>query len=271
LKNKGDDWLKLYKAHNADVSIDGDVLVFWAEDHYSAMVYVREKELNHTKAYIFDDMSLNEVLEEIGNEKIQDDFLVLLGKNDFDDAARLFWAKVFYNEWTVEEITDYPKDKEIYVCYPQFLSEVEDVEIVYINKNEPIESVFSELVLRESKHGGFRDFVLDASVNMSFNERFYCDEKGWVFDPRYRTELDYREDIKEKAKAANKTVDRFVDEFWLSNVNEFFKDNYHYEVQFKKYCLGLEIDFDDNFFFYVCNKLMSQGDWTKYDIRKVSN
>jgi hypothetical protein len=162
-----------------------------------------------------------------------------------------------------------PKECDMFVCYPKNFDRASEVVLISVPFSvRDIENyVMEQLVEIQCGKGYFRGYVIDKAVNCSLNELFYCDDKGWIFTDS----LEVRDDIKKKAIIANVSVGRFMDEFWLHNVNQFFYDNQVYKSKFINYITSDKgADFDEGFFFYVCKKLMQMGEWVTYpDIRKV--
>jgi hypothetical protein len=183
-------------------------------------------------------------------------------------------VRTVLNDWRVKEYL-VPKDRDVFVCYPKNLDRASDVRIisVLIGVSDVEEYVTNQLVKIESKEELFREHVLDKGVNMSFNEHFYSDAKGWIFDPYLSPDgfVELREDLKVKLLEENSNMYRYLDELWLDNVHDFFGDNEEYRDLFIEYITtDAEPDFDEGFYFYVCKKLMEIGDWISYqDIRKV--
>lgn len=163
------------------------------------------------------------------------------------------------------------RDSDVFVCYPSDMHKAEDVRIISVPHSvaDVEKYVMDRLAGIESNEDYFIEHVNDKGINMSFNERFYCDDKGWIFD--CTPPLDVREDIKIKSLEENTSINRYLDKFWLEKVHSFF-DNEEYRDLFIEYIMtNAEPDiFDEGFYFYVCKRLMEIGDWVKYeDIRKV--
>ncbi|WP_226087464.1 hypothetical protein [Mesobacillus sp. S13] len=178
-------------------------------------------------------------------------------------------VKTVLNNFKVEEIFA-PKECNAYVAYSRDMSSVDDVQIVFVPfEVQDIESyIMDQLIEAESQEELFREFVIDKGINMSFNEMFYCDDKGWIFS--YEPPLRLREDIEAKLMFEDISEGEFIDEFWLTSVSKFFEDKYYFKQFFEYITTNSEADFDEGFFFYVCKKLMKQGDWTVYeDLREV--
>jgi hypothetical protein len=259
--------MKLWKAWNSDVWDKKDVLVFWSEDQEAAYHYIREQELKSTKEYIFD-LTLNELFEEL--EEYKEKALNLIGVSDFDNLARLVWDKVYLKQWTLEELEH--KGKGVFVCYPDHISELDDVEIVFLgnvlDEETNYKNVIRELGKRESKRLNFIDYVNDRAVNCSFNESMFCDSKGYIFKPEMPFSL--REDIFASLNYDEKRIGKFLDEFWLNNVNSFFIGQPKHKAAFINYITSdIEPNFTDGFYFYVAEKLLSEKDWVEYEIKEI--
>lgn len=258
--------MKLYRACYVDIIDQKDVLVFFAENEEKAFEYIREQNVDNFVQYLIDDTCFGELLQEI--EPFYDKAMKFIAKKDFKNFARLYWMNIQKPLWTLEEI-DVQEDMDVYACYPKDVLEKDDVEIVFVDnslkdQDEIKEFVLNDLAYRESIRDQFRDFVNDKAINMSFNERFYCDEKGFVFAEGLPIRL--RDDVLEKFEHDESKLA----EFWLSNVNEFFEDNDTYRDGYIKYIITKkEPDFDDGFYFYIAKKLLENGDWIEYDIKKV--
>lgn len=173
------------------------------------------------------------------------------------------------DNWIAEQYT-IAKDVDVFICYPQDITHYQDVYLISVpfEIQDVQEYIINQLVEIESQEDYFREYINDIGVNMSFNERFY-DEDGYVFKPTLPIRV--RDDIKQKAKAVEKSVMDFVEEdIWLDNVSEFFRDNAEFRNQYLEYVYsGEEPFFEDEFYFYVCKKLMQNGEWTEFDIKKV--
>ncbi|MGG3683948.1 hypothetical protein [Aeribacillus composti] len=259
--------MKLYKAYYVDIYDEKDVLIFFAENEEKAFEYICEQNVDDFVKYLIDDTCFGELLEEI--EPFYNEAIQHIAKKDFEKFARLYWMNIQKPLWTLEEI-DVPEEMDVYACYPKDVLEKNDVEIVFVEKDLTDEDEIKEFVLnnianRESTKEQFRDFVNDKAINMSFNERFYCDEKGFIFAEGLPIRL--REDVFEKFEYDESKLS----EFWLNNVNEFFEDNDTYRDWYIEYITNKkEPDIlDDGFYFYVAKKLLENGDWIQYDIKKV--
>ncbi|MED1443047.1 hypothetical protein P4U24_14845 [Aeribacillus composti] len=259
--------MKLYRACYVDIYDEKDVLVFFAENEEKAFEYICEQNVDDFVQYLIDDTCFGELLEEI--EPFYNEAIQYIAKKDFENFARLYWMNIQKQHWTLEEI-DVSEEIDVYACYPKDVLEKDDVEIVYIEKDLTDEDEIKELVLidlayRESIREPFRDFVTDRAINMSFNERFYCDEKGFIFAEGLPIRL--RDDVLEKFGFDESKLS----EFWLNNVNEFFEDNDTYRDWYIEYITNKkEPDIlDDGFYFYVAKKMLENGEWIEYDIRKV--
>lgn len=172
------------------------------------------------------------------------------------------------SEWQIEQY--FPSyDSEVYKCIPREITKADDIQLVFVpfDVKNVEEYILDRLAEFESQEPYFQDHVLDRSINCSFNERFYCDDKGWMFSNA--VPLIVRKDIKVKSAKENMSVDQYIDEFWLSKVNEFFKDYQEFRNQYIQYITN-DGELDDEFFFYVAKKLMNTGEWITYeDIQKV--
>lgn len=173
-------------------------------------------------------------------------------------------------EWQVEEYF-VPKECDVFICYPKDMTCHNDVRLVTVPFSvQDVESyVMDQLIELESQEKYFRNHVNDKGINMSFNEMFYCDDKGWIFSNS--PPLDVREDIKEKAKAESKSLNKYIDDLWIDNIVKFFGDKLSYRNEYIAYVISDdEPSFSDEFYFYVCKRLMEIGQWVNYsDIRKV--
>jgi hypothetical protein len=172
-------------------------------------------------------------------------------------------------EWKTKEFI-VPPNCHVFVAYANEMTSEADAKIVYVPfEVQDIETyVMDQLIEFESREPNFREYVEDKGINMSFNEMFYCDDKGWIFncEPplRLRNDLDFRllfEDMDEG---------QFIDQLWETNVAKFFDDKYYYKQFYEYITTDQEADFNSSFYFYVAKKLMEQGEWVTYDdIREV--
>lgn len=259
--------MKLYKAYYVDIYDEKDVLIFFAENEEKAFEYICDQNVEDFVQYLIDDTCFGELLEEI--EPFYNEAIQYIAKKDFVKFARLYWMNIQKPLWTLEEI-DVPEEMDVYACYPKDVLEKNDVEIVFVEKDLTDEDEIKEFVLnnianRESIREGFRGFVRDKAINMSFNERFYCDDKGYIFADGLPIRL--RDDVLEKFGYDESKIS----DFWLNNVNEFFKENDTYRDLYIEYITtNKEPDIlEDGFYFYVIKKMLENGEWIEYDIRKV--
>ncbi|WML44068.1 hypothetical protein [Neobacillus sp. PS3-40] len=192
-------------------------------------------------------------------------------KLDFYNAP----VRTVLKDWIVEEYFVYSQC-DVFICYPKDLDRASDVRIISVpfEISNVEEYVMNQLVEMESHEENFREYVNDKSVNMSFNERFYIDSEGWIFDPYLNSDesVDVREDIKVRILEENSNINRYMDDLWHDNVHDFFEDNEEYRDIFIEYITtDAEPDIlDEGFYFYVCKELMELGEWVTYnDIRKV--
>lgn len=172
-------------------------------------------------------------------------------------------------EWIAEEYI-VPPNCHVFFAYADEMTSKDDAKIVYVPfEVQDIESyVKDQLIEMESREPNFRGYVENKGINMSFNEMFYCDDKGWIFTQEPPLQL--REDIEVKLLFEVISEGQFIDELWINNVSKFFEDKYYFKQFFDYITTDQEADFDEGFYFYVCKKLMEQGDWVTYDdIREV--
>ncbi len=174
--------------------------------------------------------------------------------------------------WDVEEYF-VPNNCKAYVCYQKDFDQPEDVRIVYVpDEITNVETyIMDKLIEIESYEEYFRDNVNDKAVNCSFNEAFFYDEKGWIFEDTYQG-LDLREDLKVKVLEENTNINQYINEVWLNNVHKFFNDNKEYRDLFIRYITtNAKPDIlDDGFYFYICKKLMNTDRWNSYtDVREI--
>lgn len=256
--------MKLFKAIHSDVWSNDDVLVFWEEDKLNAMKHVREANLKDTVEYLTDDMTINEILEEMlgtSRERV----LQFIGNDDFENLARLHWLLNDSKEWSIEEV-EVPSGHDVYVAYPEDICEADDVEIVFIDpclvysdsdiKNE----VYNELAYRESKEMSFREYVVDPCINMSFAEKFWHDDKGYFFT------FDLPVRVRDDLEGVN------IDELFIDNIKTYFSNQPEMGEAYIKYIKsgGAEPKLlTSRFFFYVAKRLLEEGSWNDYSIRKV--
>jgi hypothetical protein len=219
------------------------------------------------REWLFEDTCIDEILEDVNGDASV--FTALqFGKESFANAV---YESADLDKWTIEEL-DIQPDHNVYVAYPKdFIGEHEEVEVVFVprDSNNPIEVVYGELAQKESIRPGFRDFVQDKAINMSFNERFYCDDNGYIFN--CGSHLTLRDDLFARIEFDEKKIDKLLDELWLGKVNEFFKDRPEYRDLFIKYITtDAEPDIlDDGFYFYCARKLLDDKKWMEYTIKKV--
>lgn len=178
-------------------------------------------------------------------------------------------VRTVMEDWEVREYI-VPKECNVFAAYPREINRVDDVQFIIVpfGVRDVKEYVFEKLVEKESKEEYFRKYLMDKSMNFSFNEIFWCDSDGWIFTET----LDVRDDIKKKVIVATMSLRKYLDNFWLHNVDIFFQDNQVYKGEFINY-IGSDQkpEFEDGFFFYVCKKLMKSGQWVTYDdIRAVN-
>lgn len=163
-------------------------------------------------------------------------------------------------EWKAEE--HYPAhDSDVFICYQKDMDRADDVRLIFVPSNiqKVEEYIIDQLAEIESQKSYFREYVNDKAVNMSFAERFWYDEEGYLFKPTLPIEV--RDDIHPND----------VDDLFDDNVYQFFGDNTVYRDEYFLYMHSLdEPFFDDDFYKFICKRLMELGDWTVYDnIRRV--
>lgn len=224
--------MNLYKAYDFNQE---DVKVFFAKSEEAAYEHIKVANIEDTKNYILNDLSINEVLEAFKEDK--NDALKYLGTGDQDGLAAEYWNKVFRKEWTLLDTLQ--ESKFVYACYPIEIWEHEDVQIIFSNKELASEEIFSELIKRQSETDDFRDYIRELAPNMGFIGRFYSDEQGL-------------------------TLNCFNDEHAYRKIDAFFKDAPHFAEDFKRYSDEEDVEFSDQFFFYVCKELMESGEWMEY-------
>lgn len=254
---------KLYRAYNNYINDEDDVLIFFAENDEKAKEYIIEKHVEDYEQYLYETY-FGDLLDEI--EAFYDEAVEFIAKKDFEGLARLSYIKRSLIDWNLETF-DIDENQIIYACYPRDINSKDDVEVVLLQKDygedRNIKLVVDELVSRESERESFREHVQDKAINMSFNERFFCDEKGYIFDDG--AEFTIREDLKDKLKTCED-----IDCFWLENVHDFF-DNEYYRDLYIEY-IDTDADpsmFSDMFYYHVAKRLFEKGEWIQYDIQKV--
>lgn len=173
-------------------------------------------------------------------------------------------------EWKTEEYI-VPPNCHVYIAYAAEMTSKDDAKIVYVPFDvQDVESyVMDQLIEMESREPNFREYVENKGINMSFNELFYCDDKGWIFTQEPPLRL--RDDIEVKLLFEDISEGEYIDEFWLTNVSKFFEDKYYFKQFFDYITTDQGADFDEGFYFYVCKRLMiDYKDWITYeDIREV--
>jgi hypothetical protein len=259
--------LRLFKAFRTDC-VDSKEAVFflWADgeqEAFDGIANIRSKD-NCFIDYLFNDSSLDEILEDLeGNEHI---FGALMeGKKTFaNEVFRLTDLK----QWQVEEYF-VPKEHHLFVAYSKDITDVDDAQLIAVPFDvQDVEGyVVDQLAEKESQEEHFREYVEDKAVNMSFNERFFYEDNEWIFESN--PPLRVRENIKYRAAFDEVTVDEYVDSLWLLNVDKFFED-ITFRKQYINYITNVEEpSFSDEFYFYVCKKLIKDKDWTEFEIEQV--
>lgn len=160
-------------------------------------------------------------------------------------------------------------DCDVYIAYPKDMSHAEDVKIVFVPHSvQNIEDyIMDELSRIESKEDYFRNYVDDTAINMSLAESFFRDENGYLFDDLMTSDggVDVREDIKVRVLEDNLTINRYIDDCFIHNVNVFFKDNKEFRDEYLSYAFSDDDSFfSDEFYHYVAKRLMDSGDWLTY-------
>ncbi|WP_243357259.1 hypothetical protein [Bacillus litorisediminis] len=263
--------MNLYRVYRNYCHDPEDVRFIYAE--YPEEVLKRNAELESQTDYFrewLDEVPFGELIEDL---KGREEIFQMLPIKGFDDFAKAVCHYIDRDEWSVE-VEDVPNiDCRVYAVYPKDITCKDDVQLVYvlseITDEETIQDcILDELAYRESFDENFREHVLENTINMSFNEKFWCDEKGFIF--RQDTPFKLREDFVAKIEDKSK-VDEYLHGFWEKNVDEFFKDRPEFGELFKQYIMyDAEPDiFDRAFFIYVARKVIGTKDWFEYTVREV--
>jgi hypothetical protein len=259
--------LRLFKAFRTDcIDSKDDVFYLWASDEFEALdkiAQARSKDSCFIE-YLFEDSSLDEILEDLeGNEHI---FGALMeGRQTFaNEVFRLTDLK----QWQVAEYF-VPKEHHLFVAYAKDVTDVDDVHLIAVPFDvQDVEGyVMNQLAEKESQEEHFREYVEDKAVNMSFSERFYYEDNEWIFESN--PPLRVTEKIKYRAAFDEVSVDEYIDDLWLLNVGKFFED-VAYREEFINYITNDdEPSFSDEFYHYVCKKLIRDKDWTEFEIEEL--
>jgi hypothetical protein len=176
-------------------------------------------------------------------------------------------VKTVMNHWKVEECF-VPAGSNVYCAYPEDITCASDVRLVSVNDEvaNVEEYIMDQLAEMECQEEYFRDYVNDKAVNMGFAERFWYEDGEWAFT--MMPPLRPTEKIKYMAAFDKITVDEYLNNLFVLNVNKFFDDDFHNREYINYMKSDDEADFDDGFYFYVCRKLIRENDWTRFDLIK---
>lgn len=155
---------------------------------------------------------------------------------------------------------------KLYLCLPEDSIDKEDVKLIWA-KNENI--VMDELARIESLSDSFRDFVQEKACNFSLLEKFYHNSNG-EYAYKFTMPLDFSDSIKEGAAMAGVSCDQYVDDLANKQIREFFSERPKYGERYIEYVESdMEPLFEDEFYCYICRKLILQGDWCNYEVRQI--
>ncbi|WBL16351.1 hypothetical protein [Sutcliffiella sp. NC1] len=186
-------------------------------------------------------------------------------KRDFEQLARLYFNHVVCKDWTLKEL-EFDNPTELFVAYPQFISDEDDPFLFQVNEGE---NVVDNFAITLSKNENFREHIEDRSVDCGLLAHFYHDNKNWFF--QNTPPLRLKEDLALKAKEESMTEMEYADVLAIQNIDNYF-DNPVFKDEYMEYLkseLDSELILSEEFYRYIALKSIKSDYWEKYTYKKV--
>lgn len=249
--------MKLYKCIYDFIENDDDILVFYAENEQATrekIAEIRSKDEDFRSELFNDDERYIEALKR---------FI------DIDDVAKKVYFDVHINNWTIEEL-EVPLGYEVYMALRKEIDSEDDVKVFILDDDsEDIEDkIYNELALITSVDWEFKKYISNNTINASLLEKFYCDEKDfmWDYDSEYE---EPRKDIVKKYKGDVKNAAKYVEEKMIENLHTYLGD---FADEYINHLKNGDEDnplLSEDFYIFVAKKMLVQNDWATYEVMKV--
>lgn len=264
--------MRLFKCWNCDITDKHDIMVLFAEDEEDAknkIVEARSKD-ECFRDWLLYDSCLDEIISDLkGNYEVFEDLV----KGNIDEFANAVYRTIDLKNWTVDEIF-VDRYSDVFACYESYLDDENSCQVVSVPFDiyDPEEYIYRALAERLAEEEHFRLYVEEVACNAGLVEQFWKDSKGYVFRCDY--EFDIRGDICEKFNGDKKKANEYIEDCFVKNVKEFFKEEPQYSEIFlehlKDYDPDTETSFGLEFYIYCAKKLIEEGSYISYEIERVT-
>ncbi|MEB1806617.1 MAG: hypothetical protein LPK26_04795 [Bacillaceae bacterium] len=155
---------------------------------------------------------------------------------------------------------------KLYMCVPSDVSEKEDISLIWASSKDEVLDMIAE---KEAKDDHFRDHVEEKGINFSLLEQFYYINDEYVFKMS-SLPLEFSDTVKNGAELLSISCSKYADLMAEEQIREFFSECPEYGEQYIEYINSdEEASFSDVFYFYVCRRLINEGEWFSLEISEV--
>ncbi len=153
----------------------------------------------------------------------------------------------------------------IFIIIPADYDTPDDIMAVFTDSKEVAWNHYYEL---EGQSPDLREFVQDRGCNMSLSEKFWCDDKGYMFQAALDFEYNVvaRMDIQIKCKFDDDKINKYLDDTYKQNIRDFFKHDPDLGDAFWAFMREETDELPEHIYKYVAQY---DEDWREVHIREI--